>query len=97
MPGAADPLSAAPTPARTCGSNRGGKLHLHDNIELDSHLPPELGPFTGATAEDPGLLLVPSAAVDCESGDVAADVAALFASDEPIRYADSNVPVRPTP
>lgn len=79
-------------------ANRGGQLHLHDSIELDSHLPPELDPFVDATAEDPGLLLlVPSESVDCESGEVAADVASLVVSDEPIRYVDSNVLVCPTP
>jgi hypothetical protein len=79
-------------------ANRGGQLHLHDSIELDGNLPPDLDPFVSATAEDPGLLLLaPSESVDCETGELAADVEALIVSDEPIRYVDSDVLVCPTP
>ena len=79
-------------------ANRGGQLHLQDSIELDGNLPPELDPFVAATADDPGLLLlVPTESVDCAAGTVAADVARVVVSDEPIRYVDADELVCPAP
>lgn len=79
-------------------ANRGGQLHLQDSIELDGNLPPALDPFVAATADDPGLLLlVPTESVDCAAGTVAADVARVVVSDEPIRYVDADELVCPAP
>ena len=73
-------------------ANPGGELHLRDSIELDSHLPDGLDPFAptpeGEDPEGASLELLPSDAVDCETGTVAADAGDTLSSDTDIRFVD---------
>lgn len=73
-------------------ANGGGQLHILDRVDPESHLPPELDPFVEATNDDPGLLhLVPSDAVDCETGELDAALESALESTGPVRFVDTDV------
>jgi len=73
--------------------NGGGNLHIADSVELDSDLPP------GVSEVDPGddelpvatLVLVPTADVDCELGEMLQWLPEDYLFSTAVRYFDSDL------
>src|SRR5688500_5607214 len=77
-------------------ANPGGQLHINANFDPESNLPPSFDPFAEDTDEtdDAGevtLSLVPSDAVDCETGALSDDLGdTVLESEEGIRFVDTD-------
>lgn len=77
-------------------ANPGGQLHINANFDPESNLPPEFDPFAEDDddtddADEVTLSLVPSDAVDCETGALSDDLGdTVLESEEGIRFVDTD-------
>ena len=83
-------------------ANPGGQLHVHATFDPESNLPPSFDPFAEDSddsddADEVTLSLVPSDAVDCETGALSDDLGdVVLESEDGIRFVDTDELVCPS-